>query len=114
MNLELNHEVALKLTADPSLYDNVPFLLPLKEPTLSVHEKIKKAKVACTACARRKVMKVGMQIAQALASLIVAEATKPENLGLFKQEAKRIYGKDFINVRIQYKLADGGEGVLEF
>ena len=86
--MELTHDHIFRLTADPALYAEVPFLAPLKTPALQLHEQVKKY---CRHCNKAPLRMAKNYLAGELAKLLLAEAKKqPNQLPQFKKTVAAI------------------------
>lgn len=74
--LTLTPEIIFKLSADPAIYKEAPFLAPMEKSALGVHAKLRGR---CGGCNRKAVIQVAYNIANAFVRLIVDEQPKPGN-----------------------------------
>ena len=74
--INLDAEMIGRLTEDPALYVEVPFLLPMKTTALSVHKKLPRNCTSCQKVARRRALK---SLANAFSRLTLDESKRSPN-----------------------------------
>jgi hypothetical protein len=108
--LELSADVALRVAGDPALYVEAPFLLPMKKSAMRVSVRFK----SCTECQKAARLKAGIQVANAMAALIIAEGSKPVNgLVALKSVLGNIMNVKCERIMIRY-AKNGNHQVYEF
>ena len=98
--MELTPLIALRLAGDPALYNQAPFLEPMKSAAMMVAAKYGGN---CTQCQKAAQMRAGVQVAYAMAALILAESGRPNNkLAKMKAVSRKILNTKFDKLLIRY------------
>jgi hypothetical protein len=109
--MDLKPLIALRIAGDPALYAAAPFLVPMKKAAMAV---AKKFGAGCSKCQKAAQMAAGVQVASAMAALIVAERDRGmEQLNAFKDIVRKILNTQFDHVLIRY-AKDGKKQVFQF
>lgn len=112
-SLKLTNEVIQRVTAEPTLYEELPFLLPVKESAIRIALQLQRA--GCTSCHKRAMRPVMAALAGAFTRLVVDEAKKPENkLPQLRERINKIIGGSHEAVVISYQDPDKREAELSF
>ena len=100
--LELTVPVITRISGDPALYQNAPFLSAMESATLNLHRKYRSV---CTNCMKAAREKAFAAVANAMISLLVAEKAKPDNgLQGFKAAVGRIMRMPLHEISARYQL----------
>jgi hypothetical protein len=109
--LDLNPDLAFRVTGDPAVYVQAPFLLPMQKPALSLAAKFHKV---CTKCAKAAKYKAAVQMANAFSALVLTESTKsPNALPALRAAIHAILRTPDSPVQIHY-FKDGKEATFSF
>ena len=110
---QLTDTVIQKVTAEPTLYDEFPFLAPIKDSALKIALQIQRA--GCSGCAKRALRPVTIALAGAFTRLVVDEAQKPGNqLPSLRARINQIIGGSHEGLMISYQDKDQREAQLSF
>ena len=100
--LELTVSVITRISGDPALYQNAPFLSAMESAALNLHHKYRGI---CTNCMKAAKEKAFSAIANAMISLLVSEKAKPANgLQAFKAVVGRIMHMQLHEISARYQL----------
>lgn len=112
--IHLTPKIVWRITADPAIYTQAPFLKPIKNAALALHTRLKSG-AGCSGCVQNAVDQVSVQLANAFSKLTVDESRKkPNALGSLKEVMGKILNLKLKEVRIQYKTTTGGDAELVF
>lgn len=75
-SLVLTGDHVMKITAEPDVYKQAPFLFPMRDSALKLHARFGKH---CSACMRGSYIKASRALGAALGTLIMTEAAKQPN-----------------------------------
>ena len=109
----LEPSIVYRITADPQLFDAVPFLAPMRAPAVSAHAKLGDGN--CTGCTQNARSFVSHKLGNALAFLISEEAKKkPNQLNTLKQIVAKVLNTTVDEVRIKYRDQAGKDQEVVF
>jgi hypothetical protein len=109
--LELNPDLVFRVTGDPAVYAQAPFLLPMQKPALNLAARFRGA---CTSCAKNAKRQAAMQMANAFSSLVLAESAKsPNALPELHKAVHAILRTPDSPIQIRY-FKDGKEALFSF
>jgi hypothetical protein len=98
--LELDPALILRITGDPALYVQVPFLGPMQKPALSLAARFRNA---CTGCARAARGRAAVQLSGAFTSLVLAESAQtPNKIIELKATINKLLGTAHTDILIRY------------
>ena len=110
--LIVDGHVILIITKEPSLYKSAPFLMPLFNSAMSIHQKLAGKK--CASCYAASFRKAALLLGSAFGELCYNESKKSENqLGALKQALQTILRSSFTEVALSFTI-NGKRGELRF
>lgn len=111
--LTLTKDQIIKITSEPSVFKEFPFLGPIKEPALKLALRLSSA--GCTACTRRALEPTIVAMGGAFCRLVVDESKKtPNSIAAFRTKVLSILPIPDQPVRLSYKDEKGAEHNLVF
>jgi hypothetical protein len=109
--LDLTPDLIFRITGDPAIYTQAPFLLPIQKPALSLNARFRGA---CTNCAKAAKHRAAIQLANAFSALVVAESDKtPNALPALRGAIHAILHTPDSPIQLRYFKA-GKESLLSF
>jgi len=109
--INLDADMIGRLTEDPALYVEVPFLLPMKTTALNLHKRLPRGCTTCQKAARRRALKSLAGAFQRL-TLEGSKRSTAESLKLRSYILRRFALDSGTPITLQYTDAQGQAAVL--